>query len=599
MRTLIVIACLFSLHLLSTADVPRELRVGIAGHAFDHLGGIGDQADAAIASGMTIIYPGCFGQMGAEGLPAPKEIEILRKQFSDYLAGAKKNGIKLALAYVCSTSIVKLETFDKNWSQEFRGQFSTPPAQWLQQDREGKPLPSWYGGNYLPACKNNPDWRTYEKFMVKLQLEVGNDGIFFDNPTVHPQGCYCEHCMKKFARFLEDEGQKIDFPKTNSLAFLRQLAVNQPKDFLRFRSTTARDFMADMRTYARTIKPGALITCNNSLNSPEAFFSQSRSMGYNIFEMSKVEDLVVVEDMANQPRVLANGTVMEYGPVYELLRAISHNKPLVAVTIADGDYHTPPNLMRLAMAEAAAHQASYLSWPTWPEDQRSRMISGVRPEAIFLRENANLLNETTQRADVLLFLPFQNWVETDQCKSLEIARTLSRSNVQFEAVAEENFSKKIQANPRSVLVAESPDAFSAPEKMAVEKFKKRGGNIIFTSEKNWLTELESVAKKSAAILQGPSTLRLVVHDQPKKTIVHLLNLNVQRLSSFEDKVTAASDVRLQVRVPFQRVRSVKAITADSGATQGLVQFTFKREKNEAVLVVTIPRIALSTILVIE
>ncbi|MEO5801882.1 MAG: hypothetical protein ABIR24_00005, partial [Verrucomicrobiota bacterium] len=281
------------------------------------------------------------------------------------------------------------------------------------------------------------------------------------------------------------------------------------------------------------------------------------------------------------------------------LRAISHNKPLVAVTIADGDYHTPPNLMRLAMAEAAAHQASYLSWPTWPEDQRSRMISGVRPEAVFLRENANLLNETTQRADLLLFLPFQNWVETDQCKSLEIARTLSRSNVQFEAVAEENFAKKIEANPRSVLVAESPEIFSAPEKMAVAQFKKRGGNIIFTSEKDWFSEMEKVTKKSAAILQGPTTLRLVVQDQPTKTIVHLLNLDVQRISSFEDKATAANDVRLQVRVPFRRDLTVKAISADTAATQGLVPFTFKREKNEAVLVVTVPLIALSTILVIE
>jgi len=36
---------------------------------------------------------------------------------------------------------------------------------------------------------NHPDWRTYERFMVRQQLESGCDGIFFDNPTVHPQGC--------------------------------------------------------------------------------------------------------------------------------------------------------------------------------------------------------------------------------------------------------------------------------------------------------------------------------------------------------------------------------------------------------------------------
>ena len=48
---------------------------------------------------------------------------------------------------------------------------------------------------------NNPDWRNYEEFMVRQQLETGHDGIFFDNPTVHPQGCYCPHCMERFDAF--------------------------------------------------------------------------------------------------------------------------------------------------------------------------------------------------------------------------------------------------------------------------------------------------------------------------------------------------------------------------------------------------------------
>src|SRR5256885_7422070 len=46
-------------------------------------------------------------------------------------------------------------------------------------------------------------------------------------------------------------------------------------------------------------------------------------------ELSKVEDLVVIEDMATQARVLADGkTAVEYGPVYEMLHAISSDKPI-------------------------------------------------------------------------------------------------------------------------------------------------------------------------------------------------------------------------------------------------------------------------------
>src|SRR5689334_24969958 len=120
--------------------------------------------------------------------------------------------------------------------------------------------------------------------------------------------------------------------------------------------------------------------------------------------------------MSSQPRVLPEGRTVEYGPVYGMLHAIAHGKPVVAVTIADGDYHTPPNLMRLAMAEAAAHGASYLAWPTWPPEQRQRMIDAIRPEADFLRDNAPLLDGASPRADVLLFLPMRGWLDTSDCE---------------------------------------------------------------------------------------------------------------------------------------------------------------------------------------
>ena len=419
------------------AGAPRELRVGVAGHAFDHLGGIGDQAETAAASGANIIYVTGVGGLGYEGLPSAEALATQRQATATYLRNAKGQGIRLAIGYVCATSMVKLETFDKHWSPEFRARFRQPPAAWRQQDRNGNPLPSWYGGDYQPACMNNPDWRAYERFIIHQQLEAGCDGIFFDNPTVHPQGCYCGYCMERFAQFLDREGL---LPAGNPLAVkaLRELADQQPAAFMRFRGTIARDFLSAMRAYARSLKSTALVTANNSLNSADVLYSQCRTYGYNIYEMSQAEDLVVVEDMSSQPLTRADGQVVEYGPTYRQLQAISHGKPLVAVTLAGADYHTPPHLMRLAMAEAAAHNASYLSWPTWPEKERQRMISLVRPQADFLRNNANLLNDTRARRDVVLFLPFRNWVVTNQCRTSPLAAELTRANVQFEVICEDD-----------------------------------------------------------------------------------------------------------------------------------------------------------------
>jgi hypothetical protein len=581
------------------AGTPRDLQVGIAGHAFDHLGNIGEQAEAAAASGSTIIYATGLGGDGYLGLPAPAELEAQRKSVAAYVRQAKARGIRLALGYVCATSIVKLESFDRNWAPELRSRFATPPAQWLQRDAKGQPLPSWYGGDYRPACMNNPEWRLYQEFIVRLQIESGHDGIFFDNPTVHPQGCYCEHCMRKFSEFLAREGQRVEMPATNSLAFLRQLAQSRPADFMRFRCTTARDFMAQMRVCARRVKPGALMTCNNSLNAPEAFYSQCRSYAYNIHEMSEAEDLVVVEDMSTQPRMLADGRMIEYGPVYGLIEAISRGKPVVAVTIADGDYHTPPNLVRLAMAEAAAHEASYLLWPTWPENVRAGMCAAIRPQADLLRNNAQLLNGTRPRTDVLFFLPFRQWLDTADCPAWKTALALSRANVQFDVVSEDHFATRLREARGAVLLLESPALLLPAERAAVSKFEAGGGQVATTGKESWLGELHGRISRPSINMQAPPSIRAVVRDQGRRTIVHLLNLNVRRLSSFEDKVTPASDVGLHVRVPFKKVRQVRLLTADEPQQPATVPFTTKPDQSGTVVMFKIGRLAVSALAVIE
>ena len=96
---------------------------------------------------------------------------------------------------------------------------------------------------------NNPDWRRYEKAVVRLQLQSGHDGIFFDNPTVHPQGCYCRHCLEKFTVWLRGHGVEVADTATDAA---RSLPEDHPAEFLRFRCETARDFLTDMRAFGFT-----------------------------------------------------------------------------------------------------------------------------------------------------------------------------------------------------------------------------------------------------------------------------------------------------------------------------------------------------------
>src|SRR6185436_2786960 len=111
---------------------------------FDHLGGIDNQATTAGRSGANIIYVTGLGGIGYNGLPDQTELTKQRQATIDYLSQAKRNGIRLAIGYVCATSMVKLDQFDRHWPDDLRRQFHASPAEWRQQDRRGKVLRSWY-----------------------------------------------------------------------------------------------------------------------------------------------------------------------------------------------------------------------------------------------------------------------------------------------------------------------------------------------------------------------------------------------------------------------------------------------------------------------
>ena len=588
-----MMGCITVLLTLSAHAAP-DLRVGASFHAFDHLYAFDRQAEAAAACGVTVLYASGLGGDGYSGIPAPEAWAARLKACREYTAKARQAGVPTVLGYLCATSIVGLEKFAANWTPEMKAEFRTTPDTWLQQDSDGKPLPSWYGGEYRPACMNNPDWRAYEKFMVRMQVETGHDGIFFDNPTVHEKGCYCPHCMNRFAAFLTGEGTAVPDP---SLEALRKLAMERADDFKRFRCTIGRDFIAEMRAHARTINPEAVITANNSLNQPNVLFSQCHVYGYNISEMSKTEDFVVIEDMGAEPRWLGDGKTAECGPTYAQLHALIHGKPLVAVTVSDNDYHTPPDLVRLAMAEAAAHQAVYMLWPTWPEEQRPRMIAAVRPCADWLRSHTEFLNASRPRRDVLLYLPFRQWVKDKKCAVTELAAQLTCANVQYEVADEEAFLATL-AQSRVTLV-ESGHVLNAAEQDAVRAFKAGGGTLVAGDGKHWQRVLQTAVPRPSLTLQAPETVRGVVRDTADTAAVFLYNLHVERLSSFEDRVTAAERLTVTVRVPFKDVKAVRISTADAGIASGPVEHTAREEDGGKCITVEIPRLDIAMMVIIE
>jgi len=556
----------FARSVLAETSTP-EVRACASFHAFEHLGGYSEQAEAAAACGATVIYATGMGGIGYSGIPAPEQWQTQWDRSLAYNQHSRQIGIEVVVGYICATSIVGLDAFNDHWPEELKAALKTPPVEWLQQDKDGKPLKSWYGGEYEPACMNNPDWRIYQKFMVGAQINTGHDGIFFDNPTVHTDGCYCSYCMAGFAKFMEGEGREVADTSTAAMRWMAQEKVN---DFKRYRCTIARDFFAEMRAHARSLNPHAVVTANNSLNHRDVLFSQCHLYAYNIQEMSKTEDWVVIEDMSAQPRIMPDGTLMECAPTYAQLQAIIHDKPLVAVTIAENDYHTPPNLVRLAMCEAAAHKTGYMVWSTWPEEQRARMIAAIRPCADWLRTHAELINASTPRQDVLVFLPFRNWVKTKECAVTKIASTLTVANIQYAVVSEEDFPAALES--AEVVLLENRNVCTPEEIALLSAYEQTGGTCITATDKDWLQQVYQATHGGSLQLDAPETVRAVVRDTEDKTPVFLYNLNMERLSSFEDKVTPVPASSMKILLPRNGITSVTLSSPDTGVATGTLKY---------------------------
>jgi len=225
----------------------------------------------------------------------------------------------------------------------------------------------------------------------------------------------------------------------------------------------------------------------------------------------------------------------------------------------------------------------------------------VRPEADLLREQAELLNGTKAAGDVCVFLPFKRWVETTECQALTTAAALGRANLQFSVVSEEDLERALGAadGPR-VLVVESAAVLSEAERGVIEKYKKGGGRVVWNQAERWLAEVREAVATPAVVVEGPATVRAVVRVKGKRTIVHLLNLNVAKVTSFEDRVTAAEGVRVKVRCGADRPTKVAAMTADGEGTRGALDFsTVKDDQGRIVVEITVPRLVVSTILEIE
>jgi hypothetical protein len=215
-----------------------------------------------------------------------------------------------------------------------------------------------------------------------------------------------------------------------------------------------------------------------------------------------------------------------------------------------------------------------------------------------LGQHQQWLASTQPRRDVVLFLPYRRWIETDTCNASALAAKLSQANVQYEVVCEDDFRlPRLQA--AKALLVESLSVLNSEEKTTAEALRRAGGVVIAADADEWLSRIKSQTGAPSVVVRGPATVRAVVCDQPRRTLVHLLNLNIYRRSSFEDEVHPAENLRLTVRVPFHSGCLVPAVSADAKSTSGKLAAAFCEDAEGGVVEFVVPRLDVAAILVLN
>jgi len=161
---------------------------------------------------------------------------------------------------------------------------------WLQVGEHGQ-WASYGAGSFqcfrAKPCYNSQGWLDYMKKVVALALEIGCDGIHFDNvhDNAEPDKCRCRTCVEKFRQYLTDRyGPQTpqtraaglarfghnDFSQTrppwfnrfNQAVLQRKIQVALHQEWVQFRTDSLAGALQQMADHIHALKPEALVEAN-------------------------------------------------------------------------------------------------------------------------------------------------------------------------------------------------------------------------------------------------------------------------------------------------------------------------------------------------
>lgn len=224
---------------------------------------------------------------------------------------------------------------------------------WYAQDPQGRPF-YYYTGRYM-ACWLHPEWRAHLKEMVRLLVEAGADGVFFDNPWMGAQpflwggvwlggaGCYCPRCRKAFR-----QATGLEIP--TQIDPLQE----EVQAYLRWRAGVVTSTLHELAEYARSLNPEVLISANDfDVVMRPSFLI----LGIDLRALARVQDVLMIEDYGLPRWEAKDSLLVNNALTLRLARAWAGSTPISTLPYNRGigfDSVYSPRKFRQAIAEAVA-----------------------------------------------------------------------------------------------------------------------------------------------------------------------------------------------------------------------------------------------------
>ena len=223
---------------------------------------------------------------------------------------------------------------------------------WYALSFAGRHIP--YFRNRLMTCWNHSGWLEEVGRHAERVIELGGDGVFFDNLWMGATpwmlgaaaggfaGCACMRC-------------RLEFERSSGTPLPRRIDADQVSAaYLEWRARIVAQRLRDWAVRVRGADDGALVLANNC---DAVLRDTSTLFGQCLGDLAPLQDALLVENIAmprydaRRRRLVANALPLK------AVRAVAGDRPILAVTYERGiglDGPPPAARLRRAMAEAAA-----------------------------------------------------------------------------------------------------------------------------------------------------------------------------------------------------------------------------------------------------